>query len=87
MSHSTPVGDVSPRQKEQAAVSSIPVGRSSPAPLWASALAEGIGTWTAQWVYLTAPFLGAVVGALVYRWMREAGKLSPFPTSQEDRHD
>lgn len=43
-------------------------------------------TWTAQWVYLTAPFLGAVVGALVYRWMREAGKLPPFPTSQEDRH-
>jgi glycerol uptake facilitator-like aquaporin len=29
-------------------------------------------TWTAQWVYLTAPFLGATVGALVYRWLRTA---------------
>ena len=30
------------------------------------------GTWTALWVYLTAPFLGAVAAALVYRWLREA---------------
>lgn len=28
--------------------------------------------WTAQWVYLTAPFLGASLAALVYRWLREA---------------
>ena len=35
------------------------------------------GTWTAQWVYLTAPFLGAVAGSLLYRWMREAEKLAP----------
>ncbi len=33
-------------------------------------------TWTAQWVYLFAPLLGAVVGALVYRWIRENGFLS-----------
>ena len=33
-------------------------------------------TWTAQWVYLFAPLLGAVVGALVYRWIRENGVLS-----------
>src|SRR6185312_12931054 len=26
--------------------------------------------WTAQWVYLTAPFLGASVAALTYRWLR-----------------
>jgi MIP family channel proteins len=26
--------------------------------------------WTAQWVYLTAPFVGAVVAALLYRWLR-----------------
>lgn len=26
--------------------------------------------WTAQWVYLTAPFLGATVAALTYRWLR-----------------
>ena len=30
-------------------------------------------TWTAQWVYLFAPLLGAVVGALVYRWIRDNG--------------
>lgn len=30
-------------------------------------------TWTAQWVYLTAPFIGAVAAALVYRWLRTAG--------------
>lgn len=34
-------------------------------------------TWTAQWVSLSAPFLGAIAGALVYRWMREAGTLPP----------
>jgi MIP family channel proteins len=32
------------------------------------------GTWTALWVYLTAPFLGAAVAALVYRWLREASQ-------------
>lgn len=29
-------------------------------------------TWSAQWVYLTAPFLGAAMAALTYRWLREA---------------
>lgn len=29
-------------------------------------------TWTAQWVYLSAPFLGASAGALVYGWLRTA---------------
>jgi MIP family channel proteins len=28
--------------------------------------------WTAQWVYLIAPFLGAAAAALVYRWLRTA---------------
>ncbi len=28
------------------------------------------GTWTALWVYLTAPFVGAALGALIYRWLR-----------------
>lgn len=29
-------------------------------------------TWTDQWVYLLAPFLGAILGALVYRLLRDA---------------
>ncbi len=36
------------------------------------------GVWTAQWIYLTAPFLGAAA-ALLYRWLRLA---SSGPTSQ-----
>lgn len=27
-------------------------------------------TWTSQWVYVTAPFLGAAAAALLYRWLR-----------------
>lgn len=26
--------------------------------------------WSAQWIYLTAPFLGAALAALLYRWLR-----------------
>jgi MIP family channel proteins len=33
-------------------------------------------TWTAQWIYLTAPFLGAGAAALVYRWLRDVSQLS-----------
>ncbi|MGH2484492.1 MAG: aquaporin, partial [Ktedonobacterales bacterium] len=33
-------------------------------------------TWTAQWVYLLAPLLGAALGALTYRWLREASQQS-----------
>lgn len=41
-------------------------------------------TWTAQWVYLTAPFLGAAVAALVYRWLRTASIVSQeHPEIQE----
>lgn len=29
-------------------------------------------TWTAQWVYIVGPMIGAVAGAYVYRWLREA---------------
>ncbi len=28
------------------------------------------GIWTAQWVYITAPWVGAAVAALTYRWLR-----------------
>jgi Major intrinsic protein len=37
-------------------------------------------TWTAQWVYLLGPMIGAVAGACVYRWLREA---SEHPTSAQ----
>lgn len=29
-------------------------------------------TWTAQWVYVLGPLLGAIAGAYVYRWLRDA---------------
>lgn len=28
-------------------------------------------TWTAQWIYIVGPMIGAVAGASVYRWLRE----------------
>jgi MIP family channel proteins len=42
----------------------------NPARSLGPALVAGIGT--AQWVYLTAPFVGASVAALLYRWLRES---------------
>jgi hypothetical protein len=41
-------------------------------------------TWTAQWVYLVAPLLRAIVGALVYRWLRQAGQ--PVAQSKSEEH-
>ncbi len=32
-------------------------------------------TWNAQWVYVLGPMLGALAGALVYRWLHEASSL------------
>ena len=32
-------------------------------------------TWTAQWVYLFAPLLGASLAALLYRWLRETSRV------------
>jgi MIP family channel proteins len=40
-------------------------------------------TWTAQWVYLLGPMLGAVAGALVYRRLREASLQSAAPETPE----
>ncbi len=34
-------------------------------------------TWTDQWVYLAGPFLGAIVGAFVYQYLRGAGSHAP----------
>ena len=49
-------------------------------------------TWTAQWVYIVGPLLGAVAGASVYRWLREAsqtigGDLSHEPVHQEEENE
>jgi MIP family channel proteins len=44
-------------------------------------------TWTAQWVYLSAPFVGALAGALVYRWIREAGPLPPSVPTEVQHHE
>lgn len=52
-------------------------------------------TWTDQWVYLAGPFLGAIAGAFVYQYLREAGshttqrnaKESTPSQSSEEAHD
>ena len=31
-------------------------------------------TWTTQWIYLTAPFIGAALAAITYRWLRLASQ-------------
>jgi len=40
-------------------------------------------TWNAQWVYILGPMLGAVAGAYVYRWLREASHQKPVTVSLE----
>ncbi len=42
------------------------------------------GTWTAQWIYIVGPLLGAVAGAYVYRWLREASGATITNCSEED---
>ena len=42
-------------------------------------------TWTGQWVYVLAPFLGAAAGAFVYRWLREASSHATR-LGREDTH-
>lgn len=51
-----------------------PISGASMNPARSLAPALASFTWTAQWVYLIAPLLGAIVGALVYRWLRQAGQ-------------
>lgn len=64
-----------------------PISGASMNPARSLAPALASFTWTAQWVYVSAPFMGAVAGALVYRWIREAGQLPSSISVQEDRHD
>ncbi|GHO48872.1 aquaporin [Ktedonospora formicarum] len=44
------------------------------------------GTWTAQWVYVLGPMLGAVAGAIIYRWLREASGPSAIPEGADTLH-
>jgi aquaporin NIP len=44
------------------------------------------GVWTTQWIYLVAPMLGAIAGAVVYRWLREASLQTLSPESNEKPH-
>src|SRR5450755_875816 len=48
-----------------------PISGASMNPARSLAPALLSGTWIGQWVYLLAPLLGAVLGAYVYRWLRD----------------
>ncbi len=51
-----------------------PISGASMNPARSMAPALVSGTWSALWVYLTAPFVGAGIAALSYRWLREASR-------------
>lgn len=36
-------------------------------------------TWDAQWVYILAPFSGAIVGACLYRWLHKTSQQAETP--------
>lgn len=44
-------------------------------------------TWTAQWIYIIGPLMGAVAGAYVYRWLREASHQQIFSRNGEEKID
>jgi MIP family channel proteins len=44
-------------------------------------------TWTAQWIYIVGPMLGAVAGAYVYRWLREASQQQVLSQSADKIRD
>ena len=45
------------------------------------------GVWTAQWVYVTAPFLGAAAAAVLYRWLRQASRGTRRPAPPRSPSD
>jgi MIP family channel proteins len=49
-----------------------PISGASMNPARSLAPALVSGTWTAQWIYLTAPLLEAALAALLYQWLRNA---------------
>lgn len=54
----------------------------NPARSLAPAIISSI--WTDQWVYVTAPFLGAALAALVYRWLRQGNLALSKDTDQSE---
>jgi MIP family channel proteins len=60
-----------------------PISGASMNPARSLAPALVSGTWTAQWVYLIGPFLGAIAGALVYRYTHEASTPSSTRLQEE----
>lgn len=44
-------------------------------------------TWTAQWIYIVGPMIGAVAGAYVYRWLREASHQQTSSHNGEEKID
>ena len=54
-----------------------PISGASMNPARSLAPALVSGSWTGLWVYLTAPFLGAALAALAYRWLRVNSQPTP----------
>jgi MIP family channel proteins len=59
-----------------------PISGASMNPARSLAPALISGTWTAQWVYVLAPLLGAAGGAIVYRWLRVGSQPSTSSARQ-----
>lgn len=59
-----------------------PISGASMNPARSLAIISSI--WTAQWVYVTAPFLGAALAALVYRWLRQGNFALSEGTAQSE---
>jgi MIP family channel proteins len=61
-----------------------PISGASMNPVRSFAPAIVSGTWTDQWVYVTAPFLGAALAAFVYRWLRQGSFALSESTAQPE---
>lgn len=55
-----------------AALFAGPISGASMNPARSLGPAIASATWNAQWIYLSAPFLGAALAAVTYRWLRLA---------------
>jgi MIP family channel proteins len=53
-----------------AALFAGPISGASMNPVRSLGPAVVSATWSAQWIYLAAPFLGAALAAVTYRWLR-----------------